>query len=56
MDDRKRDEARTDEQTEERPDALEDLDVPRQDSEDVKGGAPVANYSIVNAWPKKYSG
>ena len=39
------------------PEKLEDLDVPESAREDVKGGAePVHNYSIVNAWPKKYSG
>jgi hypothetical protein len=40
-----------------RPEALEDLDVPESDGEDVKGGAePVKTYAIINAWPKKYSG
>lgn len=54
MDDRQRDEQRTDEQ----PDALEDLDVNEAHAEQVKGGKnnPVVTYSIVNAWPKKYSG
>ena len=30
--------------------AVEDMDVPETDAEDVKGG------TIINAWPKKYSG
>ena len=33
------------------PEALEDLDVPEEQSEDVKGG-----YSFKQAWPKKYEG
>ena len=45
-----------DEHEREEPPALEDLDVPEVDSEDVKGGAPVASYSIQQAWPKKYTG
>ena len=38
MDDRKRDEERTEEQVEQ-PEALEDLDVSEEDAEDLKGGA-----------------
>jgi hypothetical protein len=38
------------------PQALEDLDVPASESEDVKGGGTIHTYSIQNAWPKKYSG
>ena len=33
------------------PEALEDLDVPEGESDDVKGG-----YSFRHAWPKKYEG
>jgi len=40
----------------EEPRALEDLDVPESEGEDVKGGEPIHTYSIQNAWPKKYSG
>jgi hypothetical protein len=37
--------------------AIEDLDVPERESEDVKGGnQPVQNYSFKQAWPKKWSG
>ncbi len=51
MDDRERkDEERTEEA--EAPEALEDMDVPEDDSEDVKGGT----YSFKQAWPKKYDG
>jgi hypothetical protein len=32
--------------------AVEDMDVPEEDSEDVKGGT----YSFKQGWPKKYSG
>jgi hypothetical protein len=32
--------------------AVEDMDVPEEQSEDVKGGG----FTFVNAWPKKYSG
>jgi hypothetical protein len=40
-----------------RHEALEDLDVPEREGEDVKGGAePVHNYSFKQAWPKKYTG
>ena len=59
MDDRQRDEQRTDEQPDERPDALEDLDVNEAHADEVKGGnknTPIATYTFVNAWPKKYSG
>ena len=48
-----KDEARTEE-----PGAreeVEDLDVPEEESEDVKGGT-VSTYSFKQAWPKKYSG
>jgi hypothetical protein len=56
MDDDRKAEERT-EPGAERNEALEDLDVPESDSEDVKGGAePVQNYSFKQAWPKKYSG
>jgi hypothetical protein len=52
MDDRERkDEERTEEP--ESPEALEDLDVPEEDSEDLKGGT---YYSFKQAWPKKYDG
>ena len=54
MDDRapqQTDDKRVDEREEAR--AVEDMDVPEEDSEDVKGGT---NYHLVNAWPKKYSG
>jgi len=52
MDERKQDASRQRErETEDRTEPLEDLDVPDRDDEDVKGG-----YSIINAWPKKYSG
>jgi hypothetical protein len=59
MNERQRDEQRTEEQADERPEALEDLDVNEAHADEVKGGnktTPVATYSIVNAWPKKYSG
>ena len=36
----------------EAPDALEDLDVSEEDSENVKGGT----YSFKQGWPKKYEG
>ena len=46
--------------------ATEDLDVPGQDTDDVKGGGgiatsdakgdPVATWSFQQAWPKKWSG
>ena len=36
----------------EEPEAVEDLDVPEEESEDVKGGT----YSFKQAWPKKYTG
>ena len=36
----------------EQAEAPEDLDVPAEESEDVKGG----NYSFRQAWPKKYTG
>ena len=46
-------EKKADERTEE-AEAVEDLDVPEGESEDVKGGAePVQNYSFKQAWPKK---
>jgi hypothetical protein len=55
MDERKR-EQRTEPEAD-RPEPLEDLDVPDRDGEDVKGGAePIHNYSFKQAWPKKYSG
>ena len=47
------------------PEATEDLDVPEQDTEDVKGGViatsdvkgdVVAPWSFKQAWPKKWSG
>ena len=48
----KRVEERVDERAEHAPaDPPEDLDVPKDESEDVKGG-----YSFRQAWPKKYSG
>ena len=34
------------------PEAVEDLDVPEGESDDVKGGT----YSFKQGWPKKYSG
>jgi hypothetical protein len=40
-------------------DKVEDLDVNAAHADEVKGGnknTPVVTYSIVNAWPKKYSG
>ena len=50
MDDRERkDEEHTDEP--EAAEAIEDMDVPEGESEDVKGG-----YSFKQAWPKKYEG
>ena len=50
MDERERDdEDRTEEP--EAAEAIEDMDVPEAESEDVKGG-----YSFTQAWPKKYSG
>ena len=55
MDERKPEE-HTELDREERPNPLEDLDVPESESEDVKGGAEVANYSFQPAWPKKWSG
>lgn len=48
MDDREREPA--EERTEEEPEALEDMDVPEQDSEDVKGGA------FKQGWPVKWQG
>jgi hypothetical protein len=54
------DDERPEERVEERADVRaeheaaeppEDLDVPADESEDVKGG-----YSFRQAWPKKYSG
>jgi hypothetical protein len=39
------------------PEAVDDLDVPKGESEDVKGGADAApRYAIHQAWPKKYTG
>lgn len=38
---------------------VEDLDVDEVQADEVKGGnknTPIATYTIVNAWPKKYSG
>jgi len=53
MDERKP-EQHTDPEAEGR-EALEDLDVPESESEDVKGGnQPVKTYSFKQAWPKKY--
>jgi hypothetical protein len=50
--DKKDEEERADAgQAAEDPEALEDLDVPEGESEDVKGG-----YSFKQAWPKKYEG
>jgi hypothetical protein len=46
MDDRERDEERP----EQEPEALEDMDVPEQESEDVKGGA------FKQGWPVKWQG
>ena len=43
-----------DDERKEEPEAretIEDLDVPEEDSEDVKGGT----YSFKQAWPKKYT-
>jgi hypothetical protein len=48
MDEREREEERTDEQTE--PEALEDLDVAEQDAEDLKGG------TFKQGWPVKWQG
>jgi hypothetical protein len=45
-----------DENERKEPQALEDLDVPERDGEDVKGGGPIHTYSIQNAWPRKWSG
>ena len=41
-----------------REDRVEDLDVDEAQADEVKGGKdnPVVTYSIINAWPKKYSG
>ena len=50
MDERPRDEEDTEES--EAEEALEDMDVPEGESEDVKGGT----YSFKQAWPKKYDG
>ena len=52
MDDR--DQQKNEERTEEpeAPEAIEDMDVPEGESEDVKGGT----YAFKQAWPKKYSG
>ena len=40
------------------PQKVEDLDVDQVQADEVKGGkdSPIATYSIINAWPKKYSG
>lgn len=46
MDDRER----ADERPDEEPEALEDMDVPEQESEDVKGGA------FKQGWPVKWQG
>ena len=53
MDERKEEhnEPQEDEQRRE-TEALEDLDVPEGESDDVKGGT----YSFKQAWPKKYTG
>jgi hypothetical protein len=52
MDERKHDDEHRDES-----EALEDMDVPERESEDVKGGnQPVRTYSIKQAWPSKYTG
>jgi hypothetical protein len=45
-------EERAEEPRTEEPEAVEDLDVPEGESEDVKGGT----YSFKQAWPQKYSG
>lgn len=38
-----------------RREALEDLDVPESESDDVKGGQQtVHTYSFKQGWPKKY--
>ena len=50
MDDRERHEERAEEQTEERPDALEDMDVPQEQAEDLKGG------TFKQGWPVKWQG
>ena len=51
-----KDEERTEEQEApgavEDPEAVEDLDVPEGESDDVKGGT----YSFKQAWPKKWDG
>ena len=54
MDERERqDEQHAEEpQAPEAREALEDLDVPEEQSEDVKGGT----YSFKQAWPKKWDG
>ena len=62
MDDRERGDERAEPPE---PEGTEDLDVPEQDTEDVKGGViatsdvngdPVATWSFRQAWPKKWSG
>jgi len=56
MDERKP-EQHTEPDGEKRPEALEDLDVPETENEDVKGGVdPIAHYSFKQGWPTKYGG